>query len=257
MGDDPNAQGNSRRWIVAEVENSLRRLGTDYIDLYQIHRPDETTDIHETLGALTDLVHAGKIRYFGSSTFPADMTVQAQWVSFTRNLGRFSTEQPPYSILVRGIERDLLPVAQGYGMGVIPWSPLAGGWLSGAFGEGKDNTSRRSARLPARYDLSVPENQKKLEIVNELAKLADESNLTLIELALAFVLEHPAVTSAIIGPRTMEHLESQLPAAEIRLETSVLDRIDELVPPGTNVNPGDAGYLPPSLTDATTRRRPR
>ncbi|MGB8179449.1 MAG: aldo/keto reductase, partial [Acidimicrobiales bacterium] len=257
MGDDPNAQGNSRRWIIAEVENSLRRLGTDYIDLYQIHRPDETTDIHETLGALTDLVHAGKIRYFGSSTFPADMTVQAQWVSFTRNLGRFSTEQPPYSILVRGIERDLLPVAQGYGMGVIPWSPLAGGWLSGAFGEGKENTSRRSARLPARYDLSVPENQKKLELVNELAKLADESKLTLIELALAFVLEHPAVTSAIIGPRTMEHLESQLTAADIRLDTAVLDRIDELVPPGTNVNPGDAGYIPPSLTDATKRRRPR
>jgi aryl-alcohol dehydrogenase-like predicted oxidoreductase len=257
MGDDPNAQGNSRRWITAEVENSLRRLGTDYIDLYQIHRPDETTDIHETLGALTDLVHAGKIRYFGSSTFPADMTVQAQWVSFTRNLGRFSTEQPPYSILVRGIERDLLPVAQQYGMGVLPWSPLAGGWLSGAFGEGKENTSRRSARLPARYDLSVPENQKKLDIVNELAKLADDSNLTMIEMALAFVLEHPAVTSAIIGPRTMEHLESQLPAADIRLETSVLDRIDELVPPGTNVNPGDAGYIPPSLTDPSQRRRPR
>jgi aryl-alcohol dehydrogenase-like predicted oxidoreductase len=255
MGDDPNAQGNSRRWITAEVENSLRRLGTDYIDLYQIHRPDEMTDIHETLGALTDLVHAGKIRYFGSSTFPADMTVQAQWVSFTRNLGRFSTEQPPYSILVRGIERDLLPVAQGYGMGVIPWSPLAGGWLSGAFGDGKKNTSRRSAMLPARYDLSVPENQKKLDIVNDLAKLADESNLTLIELAIAFVLEHPAITSAIIGPRTMEHLESQLTAADIRLDTSVLDRIDELVPPGTNVNPGDAGYIPPSLSDASKRRR--
>jgi aryl-alcohol dehydrogenase-like predicted oxidoreductase len=257
MGDDPNAQGNSRRWITAEVENSLRRLGTDYIDLYQIHRPDETTDIHETLGALTDLVHAGKIRYFGSSTFPADMTVQAQWVSFTRNLGRFSTEQPPYSILVRGIERDLLPVAQSYGMGVIPWSPLAGGWLSGAFGEGKENTSRRASRLPERYDLSVPANQKKLEVVNELAKLADESKITLIELALAFVLEHPAVTSAIIGPRTMEHLESQLTAADIRLETSVLDRIDELVPPGTNVNPGDAGYIPPSLTDPSKRRQPR
>jgi aryl-alcohol dehydrogenase-like predicted oxidoreductase len=257
MGDDPNAQGNSRRWITAEVENSLRRLGTDYIDLYQIHRPDETTDIHETLGALTDLVHAGKIRYFGSSTFPADLTVQAQWVSFTRNLGRFSTEQPPYSILVRGIERDLLPVAQQYGMGVLPWSPLAGGWLSGSFGEGKKNTSRRSAMLPTRYDLSVPENQKKLEIVNELAKLAEESKVTLIELALAFVLEHPAVTSAIIGPRTMEHLESQLSAAEIRLETAVLDRIDEIVPPGTNVNPGDAGYIPPSLTDASKRRQPR
>jgi aryl-alcohol dehydrogenase-like predicted oxidoreductase len=255
MGDDPNAQGNSRRWITAEVENSLRRLGTDYIDLYQIHRPDETTDIHETLGALTDLVHAGKIRYFGSSTFPADMTVQAQWVSFTRNLGRFSTEQPPYSILVRGIERDLLPVAQGYGMGVIPWSPLAGGWLSGAFGDGKKNTSRRSAMLPARYDLSVPENQKKLDIVNELSKLADEANVSLIELAIAFVLEHPAITSAIIGPRTMEHLESQLTASDIRLEASVLDRIDKLVPPGTNVNPDDAGWIPPSLTDPSKRRR--
>ena len=156
MGDDPNAQGNSRRWITAEVENSLRRLGTDYIDLYQIHRPDESTDIHETLGALTDLVHAGKVRYFGSSTFPADMTVEAQWVSSTRQFGRFSTEQPPYSILVRGIERDLLPVAQSYGMGVISWSPLAGGWLSGSYGEGKANTSRRSERLPARYDLAIP-----------------------------------------------------------------------------------------------------
>jgi aryl-alcohol dehydrogenase-like predicted oxidoreductase len=257
MGDDPNAQGNSRRWITAEVENSLRRLGTDYIDLYQIHRPDESTDIHETLGALTDLVHAGKIRYFGSSTFPAEMTVEAQWVSFTRQLGRFSTEQPPYSILVRGIERDLLPVAQGYGMGVLPWSPLAGGWLSGSYGEGKANTSRRSERIPGRYDLSNPGNQKKLEAVNELTKLADESNLSLIHMALAFVLEHPAVTSAIIGPRTMEQLESQLDAAELRLDTAVLDRIDEIVPPGTNLNPDDGGWIPPSLSDATKRRHPR
>jgi aryl-alcohol dehydrogenase-like predicted oxidoreductase len=257
MGDDPNAQGNSRRWITAEVENSLRRLGTDYMDLYQIHRPDESTDIHETLGALTDLVHAGKIRYFGSSTFPAEMTVEAQWVSFTRQLGRFSTEQPPYSILVRGIERDLLPVAQGYGMGVLPWSPLAGGWLSGSYGEGKANTSRRSERIPGRYDLSNPGNQKKLEAVNELTKLADESNLSLIHMALAFVLEHPAVTSAIIGPRTMEQLESQLDAAELRLDTAVLDRIDEIVPPGTNLNPDDGGWIPPSLSDATKRRHRR
>jgi aryl-alcohol dehydrogenase-like predicted oxidoreductase len=257
MGDDPNAQGNSRRWITAEVENSLRRLGTDYMDLYQIHRPDESTDIHETLGALTDLVHAGKIRYFGSSTFPAEMTVEAQWVSFTRQLGRFSTEQPPYSILVRGIERDLLPVAQGYGMGVLPWSPLAGGWLSGSYGEGKANTSRRSERIPGRYDLSIPGNQKKLEAVNELTKLADESNLSLIHMALAFVLEHPAVTSAIIGPRTMEQLESQLDAAELRLDTAVLDRIDEIVPPGTNLNPDDGGWIPPSLSDATKRRHRR
>ena len=256
MSDDSNAQGNSRRWIMAEVDNSLRRLGTDYIDLYQIHRPDESTDIHETLGALSDLVHMGKIRYFGSSTFPADMTVQAQWVSFTRQLGRFSTEQPPYSILVRGIERDLLPVAQGFGMGVLPWSPLAGGWLSGAFGEGKDNTSRRSARLPERYDLSNPANQKKLEIVTELATVAKDANLTLIEMAIAFVLQHPAISAAIIGPRTMEHLNSQLPAADVLLESSVLDRIDELVAPGTNVNPGDAGYIPAALRDPALRRRP-
>jgi aryl-alcohol dehydrogenase-like predicted oxidoreductase len=257
MGDDPNQQGNSRRWIMEEVDNSLRRLGTDYIDLYQIHRPDESMDITETLGALTDLVHMGKIRYFGSSTFPAEMTVKAQWVSFTRQLGRFSTEQPPYSILVRGIERDLLPVAQSYGMGVIPWSPLTGGWLSGSFGEGKKNSSRRSARLPERYDLSIPENKKKLDVVIELTKLANEANLTLIELALAFVLEHPAVTSAIIGPRKMDHLESQLPAADIRLDLSILDRIDELVPPGTNINPIDAGYIPAALLDPALRRRPR
>jgi aryl-alcohol dehydrogenase-like predicted oxidoreductase len=257
MGDDPNARGNSRRWIMAEVENSLRRLGTDYIDLYQIHRPDESTDIHETLGALTDLVRAGKIRYFGSSTFPADMTVNAQWVSLTRQFGRFSTEQPPYSILVRGIERDLLPVAQGYGMGVIPWSPLAGGWLSGTYGKGKTNASLRAELLPANFDLSIYENQKKLEIVTELTTLAEESHISLIELAIAFVLEHPAVTSAIIGPRTLEHLESQLGAADIQLETSVLDRIDELVPPGTNVNRADASYIPPALTDVSRRRRPR
>ena len=257
MGDDPNAQGNSRRWILAECDNSLRRLGVDYIDLYQIHRPDDTVDVDETLGALTDLVTAGKIRYFGSSTFPAEQIVEAQWVSEKRGLGRFVTEQPPYSILVRGIERDVLPVAQEYGMGVLPWSPLAGGWLAGKFGDGKENKSRRSAMLPSRYALSVPANQQKLAIVNELTKLAEESKLSLIELAVAFVLEHPAISSAIIGPRTMDQLESQLSIPDIRLDTAVLDRIDELVPPGTNVNRDDAGYVPPVLTDAARRRRPR
>jgi aryl-alcohol dehydrogenase-like predicted oxidoreductase len=257
MGDDPNAQGNSRRWILAECDNSLRRLGVDYIDLYQIHRPDDTVDVEETLGALTDLVTAGKIRYFGSSTFPAEQIVEAQWVSEKHGYGRFVTEQPPYSMLVRGIERDVLPVAQEYGMGVLPWSPLAGGWLAGKFGDGKENKSRRSAMLPSRYDLSIPANQQKLEIVNQLTKLAEDSKLSLIELAVAFVLEHPAISSAIIGPRTMEQLESQLSIPEIQLDTAVLDRIDELVPPGTNVNRDDAGYVPPVLTDASRRRRPR
>ncbi len=255
MGDDPNAQGNLRRWVIAECDNSLRRLGTDYIDLYQIHRPDETVDVDETLGALSDLVHAGKIRSFGSSTFPAEQIVEAQWVAERRGRERFRTEQPPYSILVRSVERDVLPVAQSYGMGVIPWSPLAGGWLSGRFGAGRENTSRRAARIPGRYDLGIPANQRKLEIVTELATVAEDAGLSMVELSLAFVLEHPAVSAAIIGPRTMEQLESQLSAPDVRLEAAVLDRIDEIVPPGTNANPEDAGWQPRCLGDSRLRRR--
>jgi aryl-alcohol dehydrogenase-like predicted oxidoreductase len=257
MGDDPNAQGNSRRWIIAECENSLRRLGTDYLDLYQVHRPDELTDVDDTLGALSDLLHAGKIRYFGSSTFPAEQIVEAQWVAERRGRERFRTEQPPYSILVRGIERDVLPTAQRYGMGVIPWSPLAGGWLSGRFGEGRDNTSHRAERVPDRYDLENPSNRRKLELVIELSELADETGVSMIELALAFVLEHPAVSAAIIGPRTLEQLEPQLSAPDVRLEQAVLDRIDEIVPPGTNVNPADAGWEPSVLANPSRRRRHR
>jgi aryl-alcohol dehydrogenase-like predicted oxidoreductase len=255
MGDDPNQSGNSRRWIMTECDNSLRRLGVDHIDLYQIHRPDPTVDIDETLGALTDLQRAGKIRAFGSSTFPAHQIVQAQWVAERRHRERFVTEQPPYSILVRGIEAAVLPVCAEYGMGVLPWSPLAGGWLSGRFGAGKDNTSRRADRLPARYDLSLPGNQRKLEVVTELATVADKAGLSMLDLAIAFVLEHPAVSSAIIGPRTMEQLETQLGSADVRLTPETLDAIDEMVPPGTNLNAGDAGYQPPSVTTATLRRR--
>src|SRR5664279_5541146 len=173
MGQDPNMTGNSRRWIVRECEASLRRLGTDYIDLYQIHRPDPGCDIDETLGALSDLVHAGKVRYVGSSTFPASEIVEAQWTAERRGRERFICEQPPYSILVRGIEADVLPTCDRYGMGVIPWSPLAGGWLSGRFGTGRENTSARAARVPGRYDLGLPANQRKLEIVTELATVAE------------------------------------------------------------------------------------
>jgi aryl-alcohol dehydrogenase-like predicted oxidoreductase len=255
MGDDPNQFGNSRRWIIQEVENSLRRLKTDWIDLYQVHRPEPDTDIDETLGALTDLVRAGKIRYFGSSTFPAWQIVEAQWVAERRSRERFVCEQPPYSILVRGIEADVLPVCERYRMGVIPWSPLAGGWLSGRFRKGTEATSRRAERIPARYDLSLPENQRKLEIVEELALLAQDAGLTLIELAIAFVLRHPAVTAPIIGPRTMEQLESQIGAAAVHLSDDVLDRIDELVPPGTNLNSADAGWTPPALAESSFRRR--
>jgi aryl-alcohol dehydrogenase-like predicted oxidoreductase len=255
MGADPNAQGNSRRWIMTECDNSLRRLETDYIDLYQVHRPDPDTDVDETLGALTDLVRAGKIRYFGSSTYQAHAIVEAQWVAQRRGRERFVTEQPPYSILVRAIEADVLPVCEQYGLGVIPWSPLAGGWLSGKFGHGKDNTSRRASRVPGRYDMSLPENQRKLDAVTRLSELADQAGMTLIELALGFVLAHPAITAPIIGPRTMEQLESQLGALEITLDADLLDRIDEIVPPGTNFNADDAGWTPPSLSDKHRRRR--
>ena len=256
MSDDVNAAGNSRRWLIAECENSLRRLGTDYIDLYQIHRPDPDTDIDETLGALTDLIRDGKIRYAGSSTFPASQIVQAQWTAQRRGRERFVCEQPPYSLLVRGVEAEVLPVCQQYGMGVIPWSPLAGGWLTGRYRKGTDvPASRRAERLPQRFDLSLPGNQAKLEAADQLAVLAEEAGLSLIHLALAFVLSHPAVTSAIIGPRTMEQLTSQLDAAGVTLTADVLDRIDQIVPPGTNLNASDAGYQTPAIADAALRRR--
>jgi aryl-alcohol dehydrogenase-like predicted oxidoreductase len=252
----PNRRGNSRRWIVAEVENSLRRLQTDWIDLYQIHRPDPSADVDETLGALTDLVRAGKIRYFGSSTFPAYQIVEAQWVAERRGRERFMCEQPPYSMLVRGIEADVLPVCASYGMGVISWSPLAGGWLSGRWRKGQEApTSSRQERLPHRFDLSLPANQRKLEAADALARLAEEAGMSLVELAIAWVIRHPSITSAIIGPRTMEQLESQLPAAERQLDDALLDRIDEIVPPGTTLNPADTGYTNPSL-EPSARRRP-
>lgn len=256
MGDDPNEQGNSRRWIMREVEASLRRLGTDWIDLYQIHRPDSSCAIEETLGALTDLVRAGKIRYFGSSTFPAHEIVEAQWVSEKRGLGRFVCEQPPYSLLVRGIEIDVLPVCESYGIGVIPWSPLAGGWLSGRYRKNVELPgSHRAALAAGDFDLSLPANQAKLDAADKLAALAEEAGLSLVQMALAFVLEHPAVTAAIIGPRTLEQLETQLGAEEIRLDRELLDRIDEIVPPGTTINPVDRGWEPPALASAALRRR--
>jgi aryl-alcohol dehydrogenase-like predicted oxidoreductase len=256
MGADPNQQGNSRRWLIRECEASLRRLGTDYIDLYQIHRPDPTADADETLGALSDLIRAGKICYAGSSTFPAAQIVEAQWTAQRRGRERFVCEQPPYSILVRGVEAEILPACQKYEMGVIPWSPLAGGWLSGRYRAGADlPVSSRARRLPHRFDLSLPGNQAKLAAAEQLAVLAGEAGLPLIHLAIAFVLSHPAVTAPIIGPRTMEQLDSQLGAADVVLGRDVLDRIDEIVPPGINLNPADRGYDTPALVSAALRRR--
>jgi aryl-alcohol dehydrogenase-like predicted oxidoreductase len=249
-------RGSSRRWIHLAVDNSLRRLGTDWIDLYQVHRPDPTTDLEEILGALTDLQAAGKIRYFGSSTYPAHLVVEAQWVARDRGLSRFVTEQPPYSLLVRGIERDVLPVTEKHGMGTLPWSPLAGGWLSGRYRLGQEApSSSRADRIPARYDLSHPGNREKLEKADALAVLAEEAGLSLVHLAIAFVLQHPGVTSPIIGPRTMEQLQSQLGAVDVRLSHDVLDRIDEIVPPGVTLSDPDAGWVTPALSDPWLRRR--
>jgi aryl-alcohol dehydrogenase-like predicted oxidoreductase len=248
-------RGNSRRWIVQEVEASLRRLQTDWIDLYQIHRWDPWTAHEETLGALTDLQRAGKIRYLGSSTYPPSQIVEAQWVAERRNLARFICEQPPYSILARGVEAEVLPLCERFGMGVIPWSPLAGGWLSGRFRKGGEVTSHRAARIPARYDLSIPGNQQKLDAVEQLSQLAEQAGLSLVHLAIAFVIRHPAVTAAIVGPRTLEQLEGQLGAVEAHLSADVLDAIDAIVPPGRNLNEADAGWRPPHLDDPASRRR--
>jgi len=256
MGEDPNQSGNSRRWIVREVEASLRRLGTDRIDLYQVHRPAFDTDIDETLGALSDLIHAGKVLAIGSSTFPAEAIVEAQWMAERRGRERFVCEQPPYSIFARGVEAAVLPTCQRYGMAVIPWSPLNGGWLTGRYRRGVEAPSGgRAARMPERYDPALPANARKLDVVQELEKVAAQAGCSMVHLALAFVLRHPAVSSAIIGCRNLEQLEGQLGATGVVLEDEVLDRIDELVPPGSNVDPEDAGWKPPAIESPGLRRR--
>ena len=258
MGEDPNHRGASRRWIVQEVENSLRRLQTDWIDLYQVHRPDPATDIDETLGALSDLIHQGKVRAIGSSTFPAEAIVEAQWVAERRGRERFLCEQPPYSIFARGIERSVLPTCERYGMGVIPWSPLGGGWLTGKYRQGQDIdlTSGRAGRMPQRFDPSLPGNARKLELVEQLVGVAEQAGCSLTHLAMAFVVAHPAVSAAIIGPRTMEQLTDILAGADVVLDDATLDAIDAIVPPGTNVHVDDAGWQPPAIAQAWRRRRP-
>jgi aryl-alcohol dehydrogenase-like predicted oxidoreductase len=253
---DRNRGGNSRVWIMRAVEDSLRRLGTDYLDLYQIHRPDPSTDIEETLGALTDLVRQGKVRAIGCSTFPAELIVEAQWASARGGLSRFVTEQPSYSILARHAETAVLPTCRRYDMGVLVWSPLNGGWLTGKY-QGTDAPSdSRASTNGEHFDFRDAEvRARKLALVSELSAIASDEGVSLIHLALAFVLAHPAVTSAIMGPRTPDQLLGQLDAADVTLSTSALDRIDALVAPGTDVNPDNVGYVPPALTDPGLRRR--
>lgn len=250
MGDDPNQQGASRRWITTAVEGSLRRLQTDHIDLYQVHRPDPETDIEETLSVLTDLVRSGKIRAFGTSTMPASDLVEAHWVAERRGLERFRTEQPPYSILNRGIEREVLPVAQRYGMGVIAWGPLGQGMLTGRVRRGQETDVIRSKFLTAFAD------ERRLDAVEELITLADEAGLSMPHLAMAFAISHPGVTSALLGARTMEQFDDLLAGMDITLTDDVLDRIDEIVPPGTDTGTLDQAYMPPAIQRVEQRRRP-
>jgi aryl-alcohol dehydrogenase-like predicted oxidoreductase len=255
MGDERNHQGSSRRWLVTELDNSLRRLGVDHVDLYQIHRWDPTSSDEETLSALTDLQRAGKVRYFGSSTFPAYRVVQAQWAARDNHLSRYVTEQPGYSILQRGVESHVLPVTEQYGLGALAWSPLASGWLSGAIRAGQEITTSRSAFMPQRFDTTIASNRAKLHAVEQLANVADQAGLTMIQLALGFVTAHPAVTSAILGPRTLEHLHSQLAAADTVLTGDVLDAIDGIVAPGVDLAADEKFDTPPSLLDPALRRR--
>jgi aryl-alcohol dehydrogenase-like predicted oxidoreductase len=251
MGDDPNQRGNSRRWIMTAVENSLRRLQTDYIDLYQIHRPDPDTDIEETLSALSDLIHNGKVRVIGSSAMPASDIVEAQWVAERRGLERFRTEQPAYSILNRGIEAEVLPVAQRYGMGTLVWSPLAKGMLTGRIRKGQQTDLRRAAMLTSFSD------ERRLDVVEQIIPLAEKAGLPMTHLAMAFAIAHPGVTSAILGPRTMEQFDDLLAGVDVTLTDEILDRIDEIVPPGTDVGaPDQSAYLPPAIQRPDLRRRP-
>ena len=252
MGDDPNQRGNSRRWLTRELEASLRRLQTDHVDLYQIHRPSPDTDIEETLSALTDLMRAGKVRAIGSSTFPASEIVEAQWVSERRGLARFRTEQPPYSILNRGIEREVLPACERYGMGVMVWSPLAMGQLTGRYRKGR----QPPGGVRTQYFPEQMSDERRLDAVERLIPVADEAGLSLTHMAMAFVMAHPGVTSAIIGPRTMQQLDDLLAGIDVVLGDEILDRIDKIVPPGVDIGPLQASYNPPSILQPSLRRRP-
>ncbi|MET7375678.1 aldo/keto reductase [Micromonospora arida] len=251
MGDDPNRRGNSRRWITTAVEDSLRRLQTDHLDLYQVHRPDPSVDLEETLSALSDLVHSGKVRAIGASSFPASEIVEAQWVSERRGLERFRTEQPPYSIVNRSIEREVLPVCQRHGMGTLVWSPLGQGLLTGRYRRGQQSDGHRSGFMPQHFG-----DERKLDVVEQLVPLAEQAGLSMTHLAMAFAIAHPAVTSAIIGPRTMAQLDDLLAGADVTLSDDILDRIDEIAPPGTDAGPNDVAYVPPAISSVGLRRRP-
>ena len=251
VGQDPHHQGASRRWIVTAVENSLRRLRTDHIDLYQLHRPDPHTDIEETLSALTDLIRSGKVRAIGRSQTPASDIVEAQWVAERRGLARFHTEQPVYSILNRGIEREILPAIQRFGMGTLVWGPLGQGLLTGRVRKNQSSDLKRTGMTRHLGD------ERRIDVVEQLIPLAAEAGLPMTHLAMAFAIAHPGVTCALVGVRTMDHLDGLLSGLDVTLSDDILDCIDEIVPPGTDVGFLDQAYQPPALTNPDLRRRPQ
>ncbi|MFJ3959151.1 aldo/keto reductase [Arthrobacter sp. NPDC090010] len=256
MGSDVNRRGSSRRWITQAVDASLKRLDTDRIDLYQVHRPDPTVDLDETLGVLSDLVRAGKVISIGSSGYSAERQMEAHWVADRRGHIPFHTEQSPYSIFVRGVERHVLPTAQRLDMGVLTWSPLNSGWLTGRFRGGSEMRLEGFREMISyKFDLSKGGNQRKLHAVEQLLRLSAESGIPLTHLALSFAASHPAVSSVLLGPRTTAQLDDLLAASSVRLSNDVLDRIDEIVPPATDLNPEDVDYTPPHLQDPSLRRR--
>jgi aryl-alcohol dehydrogenase-like predicted oxidoreductase len=257
-GPGPNDRGNSRLHIMRAVEASLTRLGVDHLDLYQVHRPDPDCSLDETMGALTDLVRQGKVRYLGTSAFPAEMLVESAWVAEKRQREVFVAEQAQYSLMARAVEAAVLPTCQRLSMGVIAWSPLAGGWLTGKYRRGQEvpaGSRAAEGKVTIRFFTESPANERKYDLVESLATLADQAGLTLLQLALAWVDRHPAITSTLLGPRTTEQFASLLGALDARLDDEMLDLIDLLITPGTDVNPADLGYLPPWIVDSSRRRR--
>ncbi|MGE0881124.1 MAG: aldo/keto reductase [Acidimicrobiia bacterium] len=252
-----NTGGASRHWIVRAVENSLRRLDTDYIDLYQQHIPDYNVAPEETLSALDDLVRSGKVRMIGSSNFPAEMIVEYRHVADRMGTNRMYCEQLPYNVFVRHVEPNVLPTCLRYGLGVIVWSPLNMGWLAGRYRRdaGVPQDSRVARGAPGvSYDESNAVTNRKLDLVEALTAVAAEAGLSLNHLAHAWVLEHPAITSAIIGPRTPEQLEGSIGAGDAVLSSDVLDRIDQLCPPGEDIDPSDTKPFNAHMRRAARRR---
>jgi aryl-alcohol dehydrogenase-like predicted oxidoreductase len=256
LDGNPNHGGGSRRWINQAIDGSLRRLKTDHIDVYELGAPDPDTDIDETLGALTDLVAAGKIRSFGTSKMPPSQIVEARDIATRRGHGVFRVEEAPYSILNRVVEYDLLPTSQRLGIGILAFSVLGGGWLSGRYRSGQTVATSGPRSHRPQMDAAAPENAAKFAAADALGDLADKNDLTLIQLATAWTANHPAVSSVVIGPRTMEQLEGYLAADGVQLSTEVLDRIDEIVSPGVTIDVADAMWAYGTRTlDAPNRTR--